>query len=57
METMSTALQSAKQFNDRWEILETASGGWELQLMTGGGALITYLTNPCPLNLGEHTKH
>ena len=48
------ALCLAQQANPNWEIVETRSGGWQLQLMTeAASGTISYLKNPCSLNLGE----
>ena len=54
MQTIN-ALCLAQQANPNWEIVETRSGGWQLSILSGvrNGATISYLKNPCSLNLGE----
>jgi hypothetical protein len=59
METMTQALEIASgfiPFSDQWEVFATVSGGWQLQLVTEGGALINYLKYPSKANLGEVGK-
>ena len=51
------ALLIAQKNNPEWAILETRSGGWQLQLMTeAASGTISYLKNPCPMNKGEAGK-
>jgi hypothetical protein len=59
METMTQALEVANgyiPFSDQWQVCATVSGGWQLRLMTEGGALINYLKHPSKANLGEVGK-
>jgi hypothetical protein len=59
METMTQALEIANgyiPFSDQWKVFATVSGGWQLRLVTEGGALINYLKHPSRANLGEVGK-
>jgi hypothetical protein len=59
METVNEALEIANgfiPFSDQWEVFATVSGGWQLQLVAEGGALISYLKHPSRASLGEVGK-
>jgi hypothetical protein len=51
-EALTQAQQLAPELN--WSIEPSNTGGWFLQASQGG--LITYMTNPCAMNLGEEGK-
>ena len=53
METMNIALKKAQEISKDWKILATTSGGWSLQMIGNGGAIINYMKNPCKANLGR----
>lgn len=56
MLTLNEALSTAQKRSTDWEIHSTASGGWQLRLISGGGALINLMMFPCDRNLGEVGK-
>jgi hypothetical protein len=59
METMTQALEIANgyiPFSDEWQVFATIGGGWQLRLVTEGGALIAYLKSPSATYPGEEGK-